>query len=81
MTEDQPQARLIWWDWKAHIPMEEIHAAEADGLVWFRMVPYTGTDDWALACFSKPLSLEEAQTAWDNYDFSEGGDLEAEREG
>jgi hypothetical protein len=35
------RCRIVWWDWKDHVPFDELLRARDDGLTWMRVVPDT----------------------------------------
>ena len=55
--------RVVWWDWKEHVPIDELSDAPKQGLVWMRMVLDTHCDQYGLIR-SDPMSLDEAEEAW-----------------
>jgi hypothetical protein len=69
----QNRCRIVWWDWKDHVPFDELLRARDDGLTWMRVVPDTHCDQHGLVCSTEPTSLEDAEEAWvvgweDGYD-------------
>src|SRR5512132_2799414 len=47
--------RVVWWDWKEHVPIDELSDAPKQGLVWMRMVLDTHCDQYGLIR-SDPMS-------------------------
>ena len=69
----QNRCRIVWWDWKDHLPFDELLRARDDGLTWMRIVPDTHCDQYGLVCSAEPTSLDDAEEAWvvgweDGYD-------------
>lgn len=68
--KDTRKPTLIVFDWKDEFPFDAVYESQATGRVYMRQVPNTGSDSVALYMSVHPMTDEDAQLAWDEFDRS-----------